>query len=94
MSLTKAYEAEDEADDEEDDVAEAAERSAAATRKSAGEPKSMDQVRVSFASSPACLRARWFTVPRGSACHTHCTKAADAPSGCLLRCILLTSCVR
>lgn len=46
MSLSKTYEAEDEADDEEDEAREEEERTAAAASKADSAPRSMDQVRV------------------------------------------------
>lgn len=46
MSLSKTYEAEDEADDEEDDAREEEERTVAAACKASTAPKSLDQVRA------------------------------------------------
>lgn len=49
MSLSKTYEAEDEADDEEDEAREEEERIAAAASKADSVPRPMDQVRVLLA---------------------------------------------
>ena len=54
LSLTKAYEEEDEADDEADDEAEERDRAAAARARASGQPKPLDQVQTCCSSARSC----------------------------------------